>query len=322
MGGKVVVGYNPYPNVLQSQMPIARRYDFDTAVIDLRTTTTYDLKVPFTYWQDFCPTNFGSYATAAPFNTGVVFMQVLDPIVASGSTSATCWVQVEVFSDCGLVFADICGTPFANAPANAPLVAQMGAIDDHIDALKTTCGEAILSLKQVCQRPDWRAFSAAKNLPLGDQLFCYPVVANNTASAPALSWSGASNPFNMISNWFLFYRGSVIYKFLPLTNSQLTSVTWSNAYSETNSAPVSIESRMVNLVRRPYFAFHNRNVTGWVHGSGNLVNKQFLLDINGSDNASLMSVVPGDDFQFGSFVWCPPIVVVAANTAFGPRLYL
>lgn len=322
MGGKVLVGYNPLPNTAQSQMPSGRRYDFDSAVIDLRTTTSYDLKVPYTYWQDFCPTNFGTYQGTAPYNTGVVFMQILDPVVASGSTAATCWVQVEVFSECGLVFADICGTPFCLAPPTAPLVAQMGDNEEHLDALKTTCGEAILSLKQVCQRPDWRAFTTAENVSLGDGVFCTPYYASNTATAPALSWVGASNPFNMISSWFLFYRGSVVYKFLPTTNAQFTSVVWTNSYSETNSAPVSVQNRMVNIVRRPYFAYHNRNVTNWVRGAGKSINKNFLLNFGGADNASLLAVVPGDDFQFGGFVWCPPLVIVAANIAFEPALYL
>jgi hypothetical protein len=253
MGGKILVGYNPYPDSPNNSIPaLTRRYDYKSILIDLRTTTVADLEVPFSYPLDFCPTN--SYDYAAARNTGNVFMYVLEPLVSAGDVSPTCFVQVEVFSKCGLVFANTRLHALAPAPVSAPLYAQMG---DELDceALKRTCGEAVLSVKQLAMRPCFGTVVANPML-FNDDAWGLPNYAYLTGSR----WTAVPSYLSYFSSFYRLYRGSVLHHVLMRNTATATVARWVDDSTQIGGSPISAETRIVNSVRVPFYSYHNRTV--------------------------------------------------------------
>jgi len=314
MGGRLLVGFNPTPDDSTSAVPQGRRYDYISEIVDIRSTSTFDFEVPFQYYQDFCGLNHDR--SVGYRSTGSVFLQVIEPLVSSGQTATTCYIEVEVFSKCGLVFANANGTLYAPAPETAPLVAQMG-MEEDLDVLKDVSGEAILSIKQIASRPDWRGVTFATNAIYNDDIWATTVFPTVTAGI----WSGPNNAFNQFTQWYKFWRGSVIWKYLPQGVSATTNISWNTYTGHTSGQPISQENRICNIIRRPFYAQHNRNAFPLGGGVGNFDTRKMLFNNGGLDGASYVSIVPGDDFQFGGFVWVPPLIVTQANVNFTPKLY-
>lgn len=310
MGGKVLIGYNPFPNTPSGQAPnFTRRYDYNTILVDLRTTTVADLEIPFTYLTDFCPTNFAFDATGnyTQYNTGSIFMYVIEPLVSSGQTATTCYVQVEVFSKCGIQFANVIRSNLALAPSTAPLIAQMGASEDT-DVLERTCGEAVLSIKQLCMRPNWREIPAGQST--ADNFWSVPDVAVNTATLPALSWKGNSNNLNIMSSWYRFFRGSLIFNYLPQEQAAVSQFTWTGLDGLTQGNPTAVEMRKINSVRKPFYSYHNRLLMSNIAGSAPYDIRNMVLSVTGTSSGGEFCVTAGDDFQLGCFVNIPAMVTV------------
>ncbi len=314
MGGKVLIGYNPLPNTPTGQAPaFTRRYDYQSQVVDLRTTTVADLEVPFSYITDFCPTNFSRDITGnyTAYNTGSVFMYIIEPLVSSGQTATTCYVQVEVFSKCGLQFANVIPTNLAVVPKNAPLFAQMGAPDDS-GVLERTCGEAIMSVKQLAMRPSWKAV-VGPTLNYDDNDWSVPNLAVNSGTSPAIYWSAFSDNLNILSTWYRFWRGSVIHRLVPADSTTSSRFIWGDLTGSYSNAPLAIETRKINSVRRPFYNYHDRALMSHFAGSAPIDIRQFSLNIAGTNNNGFFARTAGDDFQFGCFVNIPPMASVVQN---------
>lgn len=319
MGGKVLIGYNPMPDTPLSQAPLpARRYDYQTVLVDLRTTTVADLEVPFTYFTDFAPTNFLRDSTGAytSRNTGSVFMYVIEPLVSSGATTTQCYVEVEVFSKCGIQFANTIVSPLGLAPVSAPLVAQMGAADDT-DVLERTCGEAIMSLKQLAMRPSWGTISNVQNF--ADDQWNVPKVALNTLVLPAMNWTGEAGNLNNITSWYKFYRGSILHHVMPFDSNTSSIMRWSGPDNILGGGPISVETRIANTVRRPFYSYHNRVLIGSPTPSAPVDSRKFTLQVlPNTTGSAYYSVTAGDDFQLGCFVYIPPLVSIQILSSNSP----
>jgi hypothetical protein len=300
MSGRFLIGYNAKPDSTNGEVPNLTRYDFHGEVIDLRTTTTYDLVVPFQYYRDFCPTAFGE--TTYNYNTGSVFLQVIDPLVVPPDGPQSVTYIVEVFSKCGLSFANPTTMYVAPAPAGTAIYAQM----DKSDPRKYVSGEAILSLKQLCARLSLRV-TPAGILTLSDQDWQTPLPASYLTS-----WTGATTAFEFFSTAFRLYRGSTILRVFGAS-----SVFWNGISGASNSA-VSFESGLLNQVRVPYYGFNKvqrlRAASSMAPVS---VDGRYLEIISSTSNS--LGVVPGDDFQFAGYVGFPPMVTT--NGSFSPVVH-
>lgn len=303
MGGKILVGYNPYPDSNVSSAPaLSRRYDYKTVLIDLRTTTVADLDVSFSYPLDFCPTN--SDAVVAERNTGNVFMYVIEPLVSAGDVAPTCYVQVEVFSKCGLVFANTRLHSLAVAPTSAALVAQMGE-EPESEVLKRTCGEAVLSVKQLAMRPCFGTV-VANPLLVTDNSWGF----TNTAYLTGANWTAVPSYLSFFSSFYRLYRGSVLHHVLGRNSNTATVARWVDDTTQIGGSPISAETRIVNSVRVPFYSYHNRCVLPpYSRGDVPTESKALRVDLTPlTGYAADAATSSGDDFQFGCFVSIPPMV--------------
>lgn len=315
IGGKVLIGYNPSPNVAAGSIPaISRRYDYETIVVDLRTTTVADLSVPFTYNTDVAPTNFlkaadSSYTT---YNTGNVFMYVIEPIISTDATATSIYAQVEVFSECGIQFANTIATPLALAPNVAPLIAQMGVSEDR-SVLERTCGEAIMSLKQLAMRPQWGLIGFAKEIPDND--WSTAKYATNLSVLPSMTWVAPGGNLTQLAAWYRFYRGSVVHYVYPTGPNNASEIRWASLDGILGGSPLSAENKIINSVRRPFYSYHNRVLVAGVANTTQEDVRLLRVDttVVGAGNEFYYAVTAGDDFQYGCFVCVPLLVSVAAN---------
>lgn len=322
MGGKILIGYNPKPDSGPAAVPSSTRYDFRSCLVDLRNESCCDLVVPYTYWTDMCPTGVGTHIggeMTATRNNGNVFMQIIDPLVVAGATASKCYVEVEVFTNEGFVFGGLNNTCFGAVPQNSTLIAQMG--DEHSEALERTIGEAVLSLKQVAGRPTWHQRNFTGQTVLSATAPLNPVLAQNVGTSPAILWQGPTSNLNQIAQWFLFYRGSLVHKLVPLSKGtspeSYTSAALLTLGSNSISAPISVENRCTNIIRVPFYNAHNRSVNGHINNSVIPTNPYSTsFNLSNTDGACFYTAVPGDDFQLGGFVWFPPLAVVVTSNNF------
>lgn len=290
MSGRFLIGYNPKPDSLSGEVPNATRYDFHGEIIDLRTTSTYDLIVPFQYYRDFCPTGFN--LTTYSFNTGAVFIQVVDPLVVPPDGPQSVQFMVEVFSKCGLAFTNPTTMCLAPAPTGTPIYAQM----DKTDPRKYVSGEAILSIKQLCARLSLR-YSPSGTLVIPDQIWMSPATAVYTSF-----WTGSSTAFEFFATAFRFYRGSVMLRVFGASQ-----ISWNNVLSGSNNA-VSYEAGLLNQVRLPYYGYNKIQRLRPPGALAPAINDYRLIAINSTTSVDY-GIVPGDDFQFAGYVGFPLMVV-------------
>lgn len=340
--GKLVIGYAPAedpPNgPVSAYVPTfnASRYDYPSAVIDLRSCNQYDLEVPFTYNRDWAYTNAISGRSSAYHakNTGTVFVYVVDPLYGPDNVSQFCWISVEVFSKCGLEFSQPRTSQLIPLDMTNPItvVAQMAG---EISAY--TSGESIKSLKQLAMRPMWQYFGiTGPDVSIPQANLNYYKSASFIASAgsynlPSEEATAANNYagqtiISRLSCLYALHRGSVTVRMLPSTtasgvqSSFASSAVWTDISDlDYRYAPLSMECRMANQMRLPYYSANNRELTGWVSGTAYPNDRGTLntLDVNygGTDQSSfLLGVAAGDDYQAGLFIGVPACVVIDNGT--------
>lgn len=289
MSGRFLVGYNPKPDSADGEVPNGSRYDFGGEVIDLRTTSTYDLVVPYQYYRDFTPTGFDY---GVPYNTGAVFLQVVDPLVVPPDGPQSVVFIVEVFSKCGLSFANPMSMQLDIAPTGTPIFAQM----DKSDPRKYVSGEAILSVKQLVARLTLRLLSPGITT-ITDTEWQYRTPASFTTL-----WTGNHTSFEFFSYAFKFWRGSTILRVFGAS----TNIFWSDLINGSNSG-YSYESGIVNQVRRPFYGFNKLQRLRGPAIFGPTLQDTRYYRVSASANCQY-GIVPGDDFQFACFFGFPPMV--------------
>jgi hypothetical protein len=294
MSGRFLIGYNPKPDSQAGEVPNSSRYDFGGEVIDLRTTSTYDLEVPYQYYRDYCPTSFGQLTNT--YNTGNVFIQVVDPLVVPPDGPQSVTFIVEVFSKCGLQFVNPTVMSTSICARTTPIFAQM----DKGDSRAYVSGEAILSVKQISAKLA-RTTMGATIVTLSDLAWMYPATATF-----GTFWSGHCSIFSFFSQSYRFYRGSFILRMFP--NLPATSeVIWSPTTAAADS-PLSIENNVVNQVRRPYYNLNKVSRLRPQAGNPMTFEPTRYFIMSSSDIGTSYAIVPGDDFQFSSFVGFGPLV--------------
>jgi hypothetical protein len=289
MSGRLLIGYNPKPDSKDGEVPNASRYDFGGEIVDLRTTSTYDLLVPYQYYRDFTPTAFG---LGPRYNTGSVFIQVVDPLVVPPDGPQSVVFIVEVFSKCGLSFANPMSMQISVAPVGTPIYAQM----DKSDPRKFVSGEAILSIKQLIARLSLRLLSPGITT-ISDDNWQY-----RTPSVFTTIWTGNHTSFEFFSYAFKFWRGSTILRVF----GSPTNIFWSDLPNGSNSG-YSFESGIVNQVRRPFYGFNKVQRLRSSATFGPLSPDVRFYRVSASAICQY-GVVPGDDFQFSGFFGFPPMV--------------
>jgi hypothetical protein len=294
MSGRFLIGYNPKPDSKDGEVPNGSRYDFGGEIIDLRTTSTYDLVVPYQYYRDFTPVNF--LANHA-YNTGSVFLQVVDPLVVPPDGPQSVTFIVEVFSKCGISFANPRSMQIAVAPAATPIFAQM----DKSDPRKFVSGEAVLSIKQLIARLSLRQVLSGST-GFTDDSWQYRALAVFTTV-----WIPSQTSFEFFAMAFKFWRGSTVLRVF----GGPCSIFWNDVNGGTNQG-YSFESGILNQVRRPFYGFNKVQRLRAPGASLPTSNDSRLYSILGTSTISL-GIVPGDDFQFAGFFGFPPMVTTLGN---------
>lgn len=338
--GRLLIGYVPSVNAFDFTNPgrldrapdPANRYDFDSIVVDLRSTSEVDLVVPYTYPTLFCNTNAGNTIsdTAATLfaSTGVVFVRVLDRLYGPDNVAQNVPIAVEVFAKCGLEFSYPITSSFAIIPEGSAVEAQMGGDDDnHLDAVMECSGERILSVKQLCMRPSWNYLPTVSgqrgywaNLDLQH--------ATLSGFLPNGAFNSPVNDISVISYFSSMYgliRGSLIGRIVPALTStgtkseyMATALMGDSQCTDWRHLPFAVEGSIANCIKVPFYETHNRVRTGWVGGESTQ-HKTVYLNLGGLDSSYNIGVCAGDDFQMGAFKGVPPCCAVP--TGFFPDPY-
>jgi hypothetical protein len=325
--GRILVGYMPQvdqystttPGTVLVAPPIISRYDYESIVVDLRSTSEVDLVVPYTYPNMWCDTNSGpSFITGAKFyNTGVVFVRVIDQLYGPDNVPQNVPIAVEVFAKCGLEFAMPTTSQYGVLAPNAPVITQMDTKDlnDNEDACVKCIGERILSVKQLAMRPLWRYRTPpSKSQILEASLQYAPTVAFDGATPyahPVATGTIISN----LSVMYGFIRGSMIARFVPALTTLSNRTAFASSVILTDTAnpdwshnPYSVENGMVNMVKIPFYHQHNRILTGYSKINIDTTRRVLFENIGGTDSPCLFGTAAGDDFQFGAFNGVPAMV--------------
>jgi hypothetical protein len=299
-GGKVLIGYNPKPNSAAGEVPDDLRYNFNSVLVDLRTTSEIDLLVPYTFARSFC--NIGNGFENAE-NTGNVFMNIIEPLTAPAGVVSIVPVIIEVFAKDGLEFTAPCSSGNAYMPPGYAAIAQSERC--HTEDLG---GECILSVKQLLMRPSWAQNRSATAPALDDYWWGTQM---NYPSPPPSAWitSSPCTRFADIVNWYAMWRGSTINYFMPSTSNRTLDISWRNTFFD--GAAVSSETNIITALRRPFYATHNRLRTPYCSQNTyppGYVQKLFNVNEFGNNGAYVPGIAAGDDFQLASFTGIPPFV--------------
>ncbi len=343
--GRILIGYVPGEDVVDgvtaggfSQAPPAgSRYDFESALIDLRTTTEYDFVVPFTYpsaWNDTGMVLNNAGAFGVP-NIGSVFVRIIKPLYGPDNVPQSADMLVEVLSDCGLELSQPIKSLMMplDVTTTQIVVAQSGKDSAGLDACRYATGERILSMKQIAARPIWYSYPAPTTIgpePTANLAY-YPLTqfAANPGSYN-VPFIIADTILNRVGCMFALCRGSIIFRSLPILSSASGGATTkSDATASYNWAPalaldistsgLTVEGDGAAHIHIPYYGKNTRMRTpyntktvgadydpngttrtlwhGWNNGTGGI---QIGYGIRG--------VAAGDDLQFGAFTGVPACV--------------
>lgn len=338
--GKLVIGYVPGEDVTDgvtaggfSQAPNpAFRYDFHSVVVDLRTTSEIDFEVPFTYPSAWCDTGMalnyqGSFPTP---NTGSVFVRILDPLYGPDNVPQTATMLVEVLAKCGLEFSQPITSIMQplDPMDNTNVVVAQSAISGDFDATTYSTGERILSIKQLAMRPYWTTLVGNKVIPFSN--LCYHFVNGWVPQAGSYNvpTNSGDTVLSRLSSCFALVRGGLVIRMVPALNGDDTTtqnwwsfVQWAIAgVQDIRGCAFSIENRMANMVRIPYYGKNSRMRTGWSlpttgvnpHGT-----TRSLTHGNAfyNDSECIYGVSAADDYQLGCFTGVPPCVTFEPNNS-------
>lgn len=342
--GKILIGYVPGEDVSDgvtaggfSQSPNQNlRYDFQSVVIDLRTTEEYDFVVPFTYPAAWCNTgmvtnNAGVFGTP---NTGSVFVRIIDPLFVPDNVASSADVLVEVLSDCGLELSQPIKSLMMPLDMSVTqiVVAQSGVDSDGFNAAVHATGERILSAKQIMSRPIWVSYPAgvqSQQEPLGNLAY-YPVTQfipqAGTYAVPTII---SDSILNRIGCMYALVRGSIVFRSFPTLSQNETSgvnkaaavasYNWAPALSkDISTAAFSVEGDGTTHIHIPYYGKNTRMRTAYnIKPTGsdydpNSTTRTLFRGWNGSptfgSTYSIRGVCAGDDLQFGAFTGVPACV--------------
>lgn len=350
--GKILIGYVPGEDVsdgltaggFAQAPPPNSRYDFQSAVIDLRNTTEYDFVVPFTYPAAWCNTGMLTSSTSSTFsvpNTGSVFVRILDPLYGPDNVVQTADMLVEVLGTCGLEFTQPISSFMLPLDTSTPpvVIAQAGMDSASDDACTYATGEQILSVKQLMARPYWittaNTLTQGQILPANLAYWQAPgFVAGSTYFVPYPINDTVVNRFQCC---YALVRGGLVARFLPqlVASSELgpgTHIDKPNAVSILNWAPnntkdlrscgLSIETDMVNQVRIPYYGKNTRSRTSYNTRLGadpQSTNRTLWTGLGDADSTfAIFGLSAADDFQLGAFTGVPPCVTYESTSSYTP----
>lgn len=337
--GKVLVAFCPSVDAPASQAPTTiARYDFNSIVVDLRSTTEVDLDVPFVYPTTFCRTGFGSkqidtsngviITSSSIANIGVVFVRVVDTIYGPDNVPQSIPVMVEVFSKCGLEFSSPCSSLLTATSFTQNVFAQSSEEVVHFEAAKRSAGERILSLKQLCMRPRWGVLTATSGVPT-KLLNSLPGTFQYSTYHLAGSYGIPQVETSILHHFgslFGLCRGSVMLRVIPAATSSspmrshvstLSTVDNLGNPHDASHEPLSFESNMVNSAVFPFYSQNSRVYSGF--GNPPINWRDIVFNMGGADTTSLYGTCAGDDFQFGAFSGVPPcnyLVSLASPTSY------
>lgn len=343
--GKLLIGYVPGEDVSDgvtsggfSQAPnAALRYDFESVIIDLRTTTEYDFLVPFTYpaaWNDTGMINNNTGVFGVP-NIGSVFVRIIDPLYGPDNVMQNVDMLVEVLSDCGLELSQPIKSIMMplDMSTSQIVVAQAGRDTGGSDACLYASGERVLSVKQIAARPIWYDYpdNNVYGIEPTANLAYYPqtvFIANaGSYNIPAIL---ADSILNRVGCMYALCRGSIVFRSLPkLSLDSTNGVKKSDAFSVYNWAPAlagdisnaafSLEGDGATHIHIPYYGKNTRMRTAYnIKPSGsNYSPDGTTRTLWGGWNSTpndivntyeIRGVCAGDDLQFGAFTGVPACV--------------
>lgn len=351
--GKLLIGYVPGEDVSDggataggfSQAPNnTTRFDFHSAVIDLRNTEEYDFRVPFTYPAAWCDTGMrrsvaGNFGTR---NTGSVFVKIVEPLTAPANVAQDVVMLVEVLSDCGLELSQPITSQYATlTPTQQPVLIAQSQQKADFDATRYVSGERILSLKQLAMRPMWfsRPLTGGQRVITEAHIdYAYPaefVPVSGKYNQPL------HNHATILSNLSCLYaltRGSIIARMIPARTDDseppndfkarfMSYVTWAvSGTTDARSAAQSVEFDSVNMVKIPFYAANNRCRTGWsslynISGGAPAVNRSLLIGPPYPDFQNVgYGICAADDYQLGAFTGVPPCVTLDTSIQTVPNI--
>lgn len=338
--GKLLIGYVPGEDVADgvtsggfSQAPPANsRYDFESVVIDLRTTTEYDFLVPFTY--PACWNNTGMLQNNAGVfpvpNTGSVFVRILDPLYGPDNVPQSCEMLVEVLSDCGLELSQPIKSLMMPLDVSIPqaVVAQSGSDQAGFEAALHSSGERILSVKQIAARPIWIEYPLLVQQapePIANLAYYPPTEFFPQAGKYAVPGIVRDSILNRIGCMYALCRGSIVYRSFPIIDTSIptsksdvfAAYNWANALSyDISNAAFSMEGDGVTHISIPYYGKNTRMRTAYnIKPTGadydpDSTTRTLWYGWKGafSNANTIRGVCAGDDLQFGAFTGVPACV--------------
>lgn len=340
--GKVLIGYAPGEDVADPLSPAGvvsvappstARFNYQSILVDLRTTTELDFVVPFTYPADYCNTNMQCIHVSgvwSPANTGVVFMRIIEPLYGPDNVPQFANTIIEAFAGCDFEFAQPITSqlvPIVYNTSGTLIYAQGGETENAMVAAQST-GERILSLKQLAMRPLW-TYSPAQVVLASDKSVSFAHGSLVQYVAGAHSWLSpivsGDTIINRITSLFGLVRGGVIYRVIPAgtTTGSLANFSSTIAVGNQNSYDfryfaLSFENAMGNSMRIPYYGKHNRMRTpsvnfGYNNGTARDVETSAFVNIGGLDTSCVRGVCVADDFQVGCFLGMPACVFLDSD---------
>jgi hypothetical protein len=340
--GRILIGFvpadSPWDGTSVGSAKLApatiARYDYHSAIIDLRTTSEYDFEVPWTYSRAYC--NVGmEVAIPGPHavpSTGFVFLRVIDPLYGPDNVMPQITVLVEVLAKCGLEFAQPITSQLIPLSDIDPQILIAQARDLHHDAAATASGERILSIKQLLARPTWQYLFEAGVRTLVNEAsvdYYFPARFAAVTGLPYLTPVSVLNfPYSTYSAFaaiFGLVRGSKIARAVPALSTSSTPANFASTFAyfptaqhnDFRSGAISMEHNTSNAVSIPYYGRHNRTKTGWCSHVIGADGRSLIIGAGCTDSSYLLGVAAGDDLQFGAFNGIPP-VVVADPSLFNP----
>jgi len=338
--GKVLIGFVPSPDAVNTNSASAlapnptSRYDYDSILVDLRTTTEVDLVVPYTYPYDWCNVNAypitmsaaGLVNYPAQNSTGVVFVRIVDALYGPDNVPQNVPVAVEVFSKCGLEFCVPVTPQIVPLPAAGAVIAQMGEDEVNLDIVKRSVGERILSFKQLLMRPEWtyttntsgtRSILSAARPTFYELAQFVPGPGSRNDPIPGTSIVA------LVSSLYSLYRGGMLVRQVPAgtTTSNRGDFQASLTFgpleniADTRYFPYSLENTMPNYSRLPYYGVTSRMRTVVAGTTNDNLNLTVWTNVGGTDSSYLLGVAAADDFQFGAFSGVPSVVYIDSQTA-------
>lgn len=352
--GRLLIGYVPGEDVSDgvtaggfSQAPNpAFRYDFESALIDLRTTTEYDFLVPFTYpaiWNNTGMVNNNAGVFGVP-NTGSVFVRIIDPLYGPDNVPQSVDMLVEVLSDCGLELSQPIKSLMMPLDVSTTqiVVAQSGKDSSGLDACIYATGERLLSVKQLAARPIWQNSppSGPGNPEPIANLAYYPqtTFTVNTSGSYNRPTIIRDSILNRIGCMYALCRGGIIFRAFPVLDSAggnvgisksdaVAAYNWAPAVSvDISNAAFTIEGDGAAHISIPYYGKNTRMRTAYnikpvgsdydPDSTTRTLYSGWAQDgLVGGSLFGIRGVCAADDLQFGAFTGVPACVTAEpANT--------